>query len=671
MRKIFVLFLLMACFVGAGVTRAQESPAARPFLHPLFGDDMVLQRDVKFPVWGWTTPGTSVTVQFRGQKATVAADADGKWLARLGPFAAGGPFTLTISGPQSVTLNNVLVGDVWLCSGQSNMEMGVTQVDNAKEEVAQANYPQLRLFAVPKTIAATPQSTVQGRWLVTTPANITTGGWGGFSAVAYFFGRYLHKELNVPIGLIHSSWGGTVAEGWVSAEALSAIAEFQPAIKSLAETMAAPQKAAVDVDKATEAWWPKNDPGSSATPTWADPSIDVSQWKTMRLPQLWEEAGLPDYDGVVWFRKTFTLPADWAGHDLVLNLGPIDDRDTTFVNGVRVGAMSQYDAPRSYKVPASALKPGVNTIAVRVLDTGVGGGIYGSPEQMKIVPADGNGAAVPLAGEWSYRPSVKLTEVKEAPPTQPASGNLGLVNARYNGMIAPLLPFAIKGAIWYQGESNVGRAAQYEKLLPVMIRDWRARFQSGDFPFLIVQLANYLGRKTEPGDSEWARLREAQLHISQLVPRAGLAVAIDIGDAKDIHPKNKQEVGRRLALAALEIAYGKKGVSSGPVYRAMKEDGGMIRLSFDHTDGGLVIKPGEGGLSGFAIAGEDRRFVWADAVVHGKEVWVSSPQVKFPVAVRYGWADNPVSTLYNGAGLPASPFRTDDFKAGSNGPAGN
>ena len=671
MRKIFVLFLFVTFFGGVELAQAQESSAARPFLHPLFGDDMVLQRNVKFPVWGWTTPGASVTVQLRGQKATATADADGKWLARLGPFEAGGPYTLTISGPQSVTLNNVLVGDVWLCSGQSNMEMGVTQVNNPKEEVARANYPQIRLFTVPKTIAATPQSTVQGRWLVTTPANITTGGWGGFSAVAYFFGRHLHKELNVPIGLIHSSWGGTVAEGWVSAEALSAMEDFQPAIKSLAETMSAPKKAAVDVDKGTEAWWPKNDPGSSAAPAWSDPALDASQWKTMRLPQLWEDAGLPDYDGVVWFRRTFELPAAWAGRDLVLNLGPIDDRDTTFVNGVRVGAMSQYDAPRSYKVPASALKPGINTVAVRVLDTGVGGGIYGSPEQMKIVPAGAGGAGLSLAGEWSYRPSVKLTEVKEAPPTQPASGNLGLVNARYNGMIAPLLPFAIKGAIWYQGESNVGRAAQYERLLPVMIRDWRARFESGDFPFLIVQLANYLGRKTVPVDSDWARLREAQLHISQAVPHAGLAVAIDIGDAKDIHPKNKQEVGRRLALAALDIAYGRKGPSSGPIYRGMKEDGGVIRLSFDHADGGLVIKPGAGGVSGFAIAGEDRRFVWADAVVHGKEVWVSSPQVKFPIAVRYGWADNPVSTLYNGAGLPASPFRTDDFKAGGTGPAGN
>ncbi len=664
MRRIFTLFLLAALLGGFELAQAQESPASRPFLHPLFSDDMVLQRGVKVPVWGWTTPGASVTVELRGQKAMAAADANGKWLARLGPFEAGGPFTLTINGPQSVTLSNVLVGDVWLCSGQSNMEMGVTQVDNPQEEVARADYPQVRLFAVPKTIAAAPQSTVQGRWLVASPANIVSGGWGGFSAVAYFFGRHLHKELKVPVGLIHSSWGGTVAEGWVSPEALSEMQEFLPAIKSLEQTINGPSKGPADVDKLTEAWWAKNDPGSAGASTWADPSLDVSQWKTMRLPQFWEDAGLPGYDGVVWFRRTFDLPAEWAGRDVVLTLGPIDDRDTTFVNGVRVGGVNQYDAPRSYRIPAGVLKPGANTIAVRVLDTGVGGGVYGSPEQLKIVPADGGGAALSLAGEWSYKPSVALDKVAEAPP-QVTTGNLGLVNARYNGMIAPLLPFAIKGAIWYQGESNVGRAAQYEKLLPVLIRDWRARFGVGDFPFLIVQLANYMGRKTVPADSEWARLREAQLRVSQAVPHAGLAVAIDIGDAKDIHPKNKQEVGRRLALAALDIAYGRKGASAGPVYRSMKEDGGVIRLSFDHIDGGLVLKPGEGGTSGFAIAGEDKRFVWADAVVRGKEVWVQSPQVKFPIAVRYGWADNPVSTLYNGAGLPASPFRTDEFKAGN------
>jgi sialate O-acetylesterase len=435
--------------------------------------------------------------------------------------------------------------------------------------------------------------------------------------------------------------------------------EFQPAIRNLAKTMAESKNGPADIDKLMTAWWAKNDPGSAAMPGWADPALDMSGWKTMRLPQAWEAVALPDYDGVVWFRRTFELPDAWIGHDLMLYLGPIDDRDTTFVNGVRVGAMNQWDAPRNYLVSAKLLKPGTNTIAIRVLDTGGAGGLNGTPEQLKIEPSDGGGTPVLLAGDWLYRPSAALAKV-EAPPGFP--NDLSLVVARYNGMIAPLLPFAIKGAIWYQGESNVGRAEQYKKLLPLLIRDWRARFNVGDFPFLIVQLADYLDRRETPSDSEWARLREAQLYVSQTVPRSGLAVTIDIGDAKDIHPKNKQDVGRRLALAALAVAYGQQNESSGPVYRSMKVEGDAIRLTFDHTDGGLVAKDNDC-LKGFAIAGADRKFVWADAVIKGKGVVVSSAQVKNPVAVRYGWADNPACNLYNKAGLPASPFRTDDFPA--------
>jgi sialate O-acetylesterase len=664
MRRVIITFFLILSVgsllsVSYAQSMSRQENAERPFLHPLFSDDMVLQRKVRFPVWGWTTPGASVTVELQGKSSTAVADAEGKWMARLGPFEAGGPYTLTIKGPQSVTLNNVLIGDVWLASGQSNMEMGLTKVANADEEVARANYPMIRLYAVPKVIAATPQTTVKARWQVCNPANIASGGWGGFSAVAYFFGRRLHQELNVPIGLIHSSWGGTVAEGWVSEEALSTMPDFVPAIKALAQTMNEPAGGGpVDIDKRMDEWWKKNDPGSASAPGWAAASIDANGWKTMKLPQAWEDSALPAYDGVVWYRKTFELPNDWAGHDLTLDLGPIDDRDTTFINGVKVGAMNQYDTPRSYKISAALLKPGSNTIAVRVLDTGGAGGFWGTPEQMKIAPADNKGTAISLAGDWSYRPSVTM-EKTEAPP-QFTSNNLGLVLARYNGMIAPLLPFAIKGAIWYQGESNVGRAAQYKQVMATLIRDWRARFGVGDFPFLIVQLANFMNRYEAPTDSEWARLREAQLYVSQNVPHSGLAVIIDVGEAKDIHPKDKQDVGNRLALEALRVAYDKKQESSGPIYRSMKIEGDAIRLSFDHTDGGLMAKDGDR-LVGFAIAGEDRRFVWADAVIKGNDVVVSSPEVKKPVAVRYAWADNPACNLYNKAGLPASPFRTDDF----------
>jgi sialate O-acetylesterase len=667
MRRVVTIFLVTLCLVCASsLARARtartQADAEKPFLHPLFNDHVVLQRGVRFPVWGWTTPGSRVTVEMRGKTASAVADAVGKWIARLGPFEAGGPFTLTIKGTQTVTLNDVLVGDVWLASGQSNMEMGITQVNDAQSEVAHADYPRIRLFQVPKIAATSPRTTVNARWLVCNPTNIAAGGWGGFSAVAYFFGRRLHKELNVPVGLIHSSWGGTAAEGWVSPETLSELKEFVPAVNNLEKTWADATRPPADYDKALDEWWAKNDPGSAANPAWSEPSFDASGWKRMRLPQFWEEAGLPAYDGVVGFRRTFELPSEWAGKDLLLSLGPVDDRDTTFVNGVRVGALSQWDAPRSYRVNASLLKPGVNTIAVRVLDTGVGGGIYGKPEQLKIELADGGAVPVSLAGEWSFSASVALAELQTQPPQQ-GGNDFSVPVIRYNGMIAPLLPYAIKGAIWYQGETNVGRAAQYERIMATLIRDWRTRFESGDFPFLVVQLANYLERRDAPVDSEWARLREAQLHVSRNVAHAGLAVTIDIGDAKDIHPKDKQDVGTRLALAALANVYGRKLEYSGPAYRRMKIEGERVRLSFDHAEGGLVARDG-GRLTGFAVAGEDGRFVWADAIIEGDEVIVSSPEVKRPVAVRYAWADNPAANLYNRAGLPASPFRTDDFPPG-------
>ncbi len=669
-RTVVNTFFVIACLIftsAAAAARGQDGAEKPPvnLLHPLFTDHMVLQRGVRFPVWGWTRPGARVTVEMRGQRASAVADAGGKWLARLGPFDAGGPFTLTVSGPLNVTLNDVLVGDVWLASGQSNMEMGVTQVNDAEDEVAHADYPRLRLFQVPKVAATTPRATVNARWLVCTPKNITEGGWGGFSAVAYFFGRRLQKELNVPIGLIHTSWGGTAAEGWVSAEKLSTMPEFVPAIRDLQRAWDESKRPPENFDAALAEWWAKNDPGSAATPAWGEPAFDASSWKRMRLPQYWEDAGLPGYDGVVWFRRTFELPADWAGKDLTLSLGPVDDVDTTFVNGVAVGGLSQWDAPRTYRVNAKLLKPGTNTIAVRVLDGGVGGGIYGKPELMKIAPADDAGATpVSLAGEWSYKASVALAEIKTQPPRQ-GGNDFSVPEIRYNGMIAPLLPFAVKGAIWYQGETNVGRAPQYERVMAALIGDWRERFTSaGEFPFLVVQLANYLERRDEPADSEWARLREAQLHVSQNVKNSGLAVTIDIGEAKDIHPKNKQDVGTRLALVALARVYGRRLEYSGPAYRGMKVEGARARLSFDHAEGGLEARGG-GPLKGFAVAGEDGRFHRADATIEGETVIVSSPEVKRPAAVRYGWADNPEVNLYNRAGLPASPFRTDDFPAGT------
>jgi sialate O-acetylesterase len=653
------LFALVSALLQTAATAEQGATVAMPFLSPLFTDNMVLQRDIKAPVWGWTEPGRQVTVRIQDKTAQATADSHGRWLARIGPLAAGGPYDLTISGPQNITLKSVLVGDVWVCSGQSNMEMGIGNVDNAEQEIAQANYPEIRLFTVPKKVAVEPQTTFAGQWLVCTPETVHAGGWNGFSAVGYFFGRTLHQQLHVPIGLIHTSWGGTPAEAWTSGEALSAMPDYRPAVAQMKQLAVDQQRGQADYLARMAAWWTKNDPGSAHAPGWADPAFNTAAWNTMPLPQNWENAGIPElsaFDGVVWFRKEIDLPASAVGKEALLHLGPIDDRDTTWINGVKVGGLDQWDIARNYRVPAGVLKPGRNVIAVRVLDTGGNGGIYGKPEQMALEISD-----VPpilLAGPWLYKASLPLAKAQPLPMN--ADNNPNVPTVLYNGMVAPLIPFGIKGAIWYQGESNAGKAYQYRTLLPTMIRDWRTRWGEGAFPFLIVQLANFMPTSPQPVEDAWAELREAQLMTAEKTPKTGLAVAIDIGDAKDIHPRNKQDVGKRLALSALAIAYGRKLEFSGPLYRATQPEEGKIRLRFDHVGGGLAARDG-GRLTGFAIAGEDRHFVWADAVIDGSTIVVSSPLVPHPVAVRYAWAINPVANLINKEGLPASPFRTDSW----------
>jgi sialate O-acetylesterase len=472
---------------------------------------MVLQRGRQVPIWGTAAPGERVTVLLGTQRLSAVADDEGKWSVTLPAMKAGGPYTLVIAGRNTIALRDVLVGDVWVCSGQSNMQWSVQGSANATEEVAAANYPQIRLFSVPQVAADAPQSDCQGAWVECSPATIP-----GFSAVGYFFGRELHKALNVPVGLINTSWGGTPAEAWTSR-----------------------------------------------------PSLETCELCTPILER-WD-AALADLPNI----------------------------------------KAKYDADMAkWREDAATAKA------------------EGKPEPPRP------GAHWALNKAW-----------------QPA--------ALYNGMIAPLIPFGIRGAIWYQGESNAGRAYQYRELFPAMIRDWRRNWGAGQFPFLFVQLANFMARKPDPGESAWAELREAQLMTLSL-PKTGMAVIIDIGDANDIHPKNKQDVGLRLALAAERIAYKQNVAYSGPMYRSMTIEGSTIRLRFKDTDGGLVAKDGPG-LKGFAIAGEDKRFVWADAQIEGNTVVVWSDQVPKPVAVRYAWADNPECNLYNGAGLPASPFRTDDW----------
>ncbi len=716
------LLPLLAALILGGLNAARADEA-KPFLHPLFTDDMVLQRGVADQIWGWTTPGNAVNVRLNGQATRVIAGPDGKWVAHVGPFKAGGPYTLTVNGPQSVTLKNILIGDVWLCSGQSNMEFGVGNLTNAKEEIAQSSHPNIRLFTVARAVSQTPLALPVGRWQVCGPKTITEGQWNGFSAVAYFFGRGLEKDLHVPIGLIHTSWGGTPAEAWTSAEALAPLPDFAPIVTAMQQAHQDPN----GFSKIADAWYVKHDPGSLAK-TWADVDLNTADWKPIEEPVSFQQSGIPELAGtndIVWLRRAFDLPPAWAGKDLTLHLGPVDDRDTTYVNGKAIGGLNDYAAPRDYKVPAALLKPGRNVLAIRVLDTGTAndkGGLTGAAGALKIEAVGDPLPAVSLAGPWLFKLGAPIPANDPAPVVP--GGDQNAPTLLYNGMVNPLIPFGIKGVIWYQGESNAGRGRQYQALLPALIGDWRRRFGASDFPFLVVQLANFdpsLASHTQPGESGWAEVREAQLLTAEHLPKVGLAVTADIGNPGDIHPANKQEVGRRLALAAEAIAYGKPVEYGGPLYQGMTVEGGRVRLKFTHLGGGLVAKPLDLGaalvksaaaaksdpapiqaartaeavgaakavkaaeaasvtakspakvdmkapektpapatekLLGFAVAGADGAFVWADARVDGNTVVVSSPAMPQPTDVRYGWADSPVCNLYNKAGLPAPPFRT-------------
>ncbi|MFO1477625.1 MAG: sialate O-acetylesterase [Verrucomicrobiota bacterium] len=613
--------------------------------NPLFSDGAVLQQGIRVPIWGTAAPGEKVTVEFEGQSVSATAGADGKWSVDLAPLKAGGPHTLTIAGNNKIVLKDILVGEVWVCSGQSNMERhlglqdGQKPITNWELEVAAATHPDIRQFYVNKKTALTPLSTVTGGWSMCSPETVKD-----FTAVGYFFGRDLYAAMHVPIGLIHSSWGGTPAEAWTSEAGLKALPEFAGQLESVKQLAANPEQAKQAYKIQLDAWYRAKDPGSDANPPWSAETLDTAGWKPMTLPTFWEAVGYPGFDGIFWFRRTIDLSESWTNHDAELHLGAIDDIDTTWVNGVQVGATSGYDQPRVYHVPAGLLKAGANVIAVRVLDTGAGGGLYGGKDTMRLA---GAGGEVVLTGDWLSRQGPALAQVGW--PPQDMSQSAGAPTVLYNAMIAPLLPYAIRGVIWYQGEANVGREKQYQTLFPALIADWRRLWGEGDFPFLFVQIAPYNGMTPE--------IREAQLLTWRRTTNTAMAVTIDCGDADDIHPAHKQPVGQRLALAALALAYGQKIEYSGPAYESMTVKGKKATLNFSHLDGGLVAKGGT--LTGFTMAGPDKVFHPAKAVIKGKTVVVTCDAVSKPQAVRYGWANVPEGNLFNGAGLPASPFRTD------------
>ena len=641
-------------------------PAARADVRvpSLIGDNMVLQQGPRARVWGTAEPGERVTVSIGGRVARAAADARGRWQVFVGPLRAGGPFELTVAGRNRLTFRNVLVGEVWVCSGQSNMEWPLSASRDGAREVAQADHPEIRLFTVRKATAAAPLEDVEGRWVVTKPETAAP-----FSAVGYFFGRELHRRLGVPVGLINTSWGGTPAEAWTSRGALAASPALRPILDRYEGELRDLPRLRREYEAARAEWerqYVSQDPGNKGEALgYAEPAHDAAAWPKMRLPQFWESAGL-DVDGVVWFRREIEVPEAWAGRDLTLSLGAIDDYDTTYFNGARVGSTgpdtpNAWTVSRRYAVPGRLVRAGRNTVAVRVFDR-VGGGGFGGGEMWLAPPGAARAEAVRLEGAWDYReeftaPSRRVDYSRQPQPPGPANQNSPTV--LYNAMIAPLTPYSIRGAVWYQGESNAGRAYQYRTLFPAMIRDWRAAWGAGDFPFYFVQLANWKARARDSVDSEWAELREAQLMTMRAVPKTGMAVAIDIGEPDDIHPRNKLDVGLRLARWALADTYGRKLEPSGPLYDSHRVEGDSVRVRFGHAAG--LRTRGGSAPAGFLVAGADRKFFPAEARVEGDSVVVRSGRVPAPAAVRYAWADNPEANLYNAEGLPASPFRTDDW----------
>ena len=624
-------------------------------LPKIFGDNMVLQRNKPIHIWGWAATGEKITVQFNKQKKTIKTGATGKWELMLLPENAGGPYQLLLQGKNKLAIQNVLVGEVWICSGQSNMEMPVAgwgKINNFEREIEVADYPLIRHFKVPNTVSTSLKEDISGgEWNVCSPATA-----GNFSATAYFFARELYKHLKVPVGLINTSWGGTQSEAWTSQQAFEQSDQFKEIASMMRsgnlETMIKQRSGAIleNIKKAQGSL-----DNNTNIADWKNTDFNDNKWPVMKLPGVWEDRGFPGLDGIAWFRKTIYINETDAGKPATLELAKIDDIDETYVNGVKVGGMVQWDEPRKYNVPAGILKAGKNLIAVRVQDNQGGGGIYGDAAAMKLTVEKN---VLSLSGEWMFR-----VESITGKGVNAAMGPNDFPSILFNGMINPLLPYTIKGAIWYQGETNAGRAYEYRTAFPLMINDWRQHWKQGDFPFLFVQLSTYGSADANSNNgSAWAELREAQAMTLSL-PNTWMAVTTDIGNPKDIHPKNKQDVGIRLAAIALHDLYEKQGEYTGPVYQSMKTEANRIAVSFTHTGTGWLVKDKYGYIKGFEIAGADKKFHFAKAMIEGDKIIVFSDQILLPVAVRYNWSDDASEgNLFNKELFPAAPFRTDDWE---------
>ncbi|MEO7976112.1 sialate O-acetylesterase [Flavobacterium sp.] len=637
MKKITVFILLI-------MSSLSHSNVRMPLL---FSDGMVLQRNKAIPIWGFADANEKIEVHFNKQIKKTQADKNGKWALNLSAEKEGGPFELTINGKNKITIKNVLVGEVWICSGQSNMEFRVSQTINAQQEIADSNYPMIRHFGVAQDLSGTPKDDLKaGKWEVAGKETV-----GNFTAVGFYFAKKLYAKLKIPIGIIHTSWGGTNVETWTSRQAFEKSDEFKNMIAEV------PVMNIDSISKLNDKQMKERVEKIQGTPVTAENentfnefSFNDTAWGEINNPGLWENQALGNLDGVVWMRKTITLSAEDIKNKAVLGLSKIDDEDITYVNGIEIGRNTQYTLTRVYEIPSNVLKVGKNVIAVRIVDNTGGGGIYGDSADLKLTLGNKN---ITLEGKWKF----KVVFVKTS-----LSPN-GYPSLLYNAMVNPLVPYAIQGVLWYQGEANVTRADQYKIAFPLMITDWRTKFKQGDFPFYFVQLSTFdeFGGNSKVG-SRWAELCEAQSETLKL-KNTGMAVTTDIGNAKDIHPTNKQDVGLRLAAIALNNVYGKKQIYSGPTFKSQQIKGNQIALTFDNIGSGLAAGDNSENVKGFEIAGADKVFHSAKAIIKDNKILVSSENVPNPVAVHYGWADDDTEiNLFNKEKFPASPFRTDNWE---------
>ncbi|MFS2134506.1 sialate O-acetylesterase [Duganella sp. Dugasp56] len=627
--------------------------AAELGLARLFSDHAVLQRDQPIALWGTAGAGRKLTVKLAGHTVNGSANAHGKWRIELPPQPAGGPYALTVtSDGQTVSRADILVGDVYLCSGQSNMEFAVRSSTNAIGATYGAGNDRMRYLNIQKNNAATPQDELKGpaEWTPLTPETV-----GDASAVCYYMARSLQASYKIPVGFINASWGGTTIQSWIGAESLRTFGDYKAGVAAVAQYGADAAAAMRAEDARNEAWWRAHDPAAAAQRAWAAPDFDDTAWQTVTPAGSWKDCGLAgfkDFDGVVWYRTTVTLTEAQAKAANVLHLGPVDTYDTTWVNGVRVGGTSTSWIGRDYSVPAGVFRPGRNLIAMRVLNAGQGGGPSGQPASRNIGTADGQ--VIPLPGAWKVQRGSALTglSVPPAPWDVPTS-----LTTLYNGMIAPLVGYKFKLAAWYQGESNTGAAQEYRTLLPMLMRDWRQRFDQPALPFLVAQLTSFSSTAKTPGQSNWAELRAAQAESVAHDDHAGLAVTLDVGDRFDIHPTQKTIVGERLARAARAVAYGEKTAPGSPYPLSARRSGNDIVIAFRDTGGGLATYSSDRAIGFEVCAGTACRY--ADARVAGDTVVLPGAGTAGVTRVRYAWADAPFVNLFSGDDQPVSTFQLD------------